>query len=159
MADNYTTMNARDAIFASKASCYVTLNGERYLAMNLASFTATLTPNVVTVGILGRTTKGHKMAGAEGTFSGTMYYNTSIWRRCMYEYHKTGEFPYFEIQVTNEDPTSSVGLQTIILKDCLLSAAVLASFDVNTDVLTEDFNGTFDSWEMPQEFTLMEGMQ
>ena len=34
----------------------------------------------------------------------------------MLEYIKTGRDTYFDIQVINEDPTSSVGKQTVVLK-------------------------------------------
>ena len=66
---------------------------------------------------------------------------------------------YFDIQVTNEDPTSAVGRQTIILKNCLFEGGILAKFDADSEYLDEDLSGTFDDWEMPEKFSLLEGMQ
>ena len=68
--------------------------------------------------ILGRTGKGNKTTGWKGSGSATFHYNTSIFREQLYRYKETGQDVYFDIQITNEDPTSSVGRQTIILKDC-----------------------------------------
>ena len=59
---------------------------------------------------------------------------------------------YFDIQVTNEDPTSAVGRQTIILKDCNLDGGTLAKFDATAKFLEEEYNFTFEDWEMPEKF-------
>jgi len=65
----------------------------------------------------------------------------------------------FDIQVTNEDPTSSVGRQTIIHKDCNLDSGILAKFDADAEYLDEEISGTFEDWEMPEEFSLLDGME
>ena len=59
---------------------------------------------------------------------------------------------YFDIQVTNEDPTSSIGAQTVLLKDCNLDSVVLASFDVDADVLEEDLDFTFSDADLLEKF-------
>jgi hypothetical protein len=76
----------------------------------------------------------------------------------MIRYAKTGEDFYFDIQVTNEDPTSSVGRQTVILKDCNLDSAIMAQFDADSTYLTETLDFTFESVEMSEEFSLLAGM-
>ena len=157
MADNIT-MHAKDSLAASLAECYVTIDGSRYNFMSLISFEATWTPNIVAVPILGRTGKGHKPVGGEGSFTGTAHYNTSVLRRVLQRYQNTGYMPYFEIQVTNDDPTSETGRQTVILHDCLLSSGVIAKFDSDGEILEEDVNGTFDSWSMPESFSELNGM-
>ena len=65
---------------------------------------------------------------------------------------KTGVDTYFDIQVTNEDPTSSIGAQTVLLKDCNLDSVVLASFDVDADVLEEDLDFTFSDADLLEKF-------
>ncbi|MBC8581694.1 phage tail tube protein, partial [Zhenhengia yiwuensis] len=57
-----------------------------------------------------------------------------------------------DIQVTNEDPTSSIGAQTVLLKDCNLDSVVLASFDVDADVLEEDLDFTFSDADLLEKF-------
>ena len=109
--------------------------------------------------ILGQVGKGHKPTYGSGEWSGTAHYNQSVLRDVMLRYKNRGQMLYFDIQVTNEDPTSAVGRQTIILKNCLFEGGILAKFDADSEYLDEDLSGTFDDWEMPEKFSLLEGMQ
>lgn len=152
-------MHARDAISGSLAECYITIEGNRYNFMQLISFEAEMEKNKTEVPILGKTGKGNKASGWTGTFSGTAHYNQSIMRKLLLRYKQTGEDVYFEIQVTNEDPTSTVGRQTVILKECNLDGGILAKFDADADYLDEDVEGTFDDFEIPETFTMLTGMQ
>jgi hypothetical protein len=70
----------------------------------------------------------------------------------MIKYMKTGIDTYFDLQVTNEDPTSTVGKQTIVLKDCNLDEVSMAMFDVDTEVLEEDMSFTFDDVDLLDKF-------
>lgn len=115
--------------------------------------------NKTEVPILGKTGKGNKATGWKGTGSATFHYNTSIFRELMKRYKDTGEDVYFDIQVTNEDPTSSVGRQTVILKDCNMDGGLLAKFDADAEYLDEDMDFTFEDFEMPETFSLLAGMQ
>lgn len=110
------------------------------------------------VPILGKTGKGNKTTGWKGSGSATFHYNTSIFRQLLYRYKETGEDVYFDIQVTNEDPTSSVGRQTIILKDCNVDGGILAKFDADAEYLDEDLDFTFEDWEIPETFKALQGM-
>lgn len=152
-------MNERDAISAALASCYITLSdGNRYCFMQLYNFESKIETTSTEVPILGKAGKGHKATGWTGTFSGTAHYNQSILRKVLLDFKKTGVMAPFDIQVTNEDPSSSIGRQTIIHKHCLLDGGTLAKFDADTELLDEEVSGTFDDWEMPEQFSLLPGM-
>ena len=155
---NDVTMNAVDAIYGALAECYVTIDGNRYNLMQMVNFDSHFQSNIVDVPILGRITKGHKMTGGSGSWSGTLHYNTSVFRQWILNYKKTGKLVPFEIQVTNEDESATVGRQTIVLKDCLLDDVTLAKFDANDAILDEDLSGTFDDFEMPETFANLSGM-
>ena len=155
---NDVTMNAVDAIYGALAECYVTIDGNRYNLMQMVNFDSHFQSNIVDVPILGRITKGHKMTGGSGSWSGTLHYNTSVFRQWILNYKRTGVLTPFEIQVTNEDESASVGRQSIILKGCLLSDVTLAKFDANDAVLDEDLSGTFDDFEIPESFANLSGM-
>lgn len=152
------TMNSKDAISGSLAECYITIDGNRYNFMQIYEFNASYDMNVVDVSILGRTSKGHKAVGGSGTWSGTAHFNQSILRQLLYRFKTTGQMTYFDIQVTNSDPTSSVGRQTIILKNCLMESGTLTKFNADEELLTEDISGTFEDWEMPEAFSNLDGM-
>lgn len=155
---NNSIMNAKDAVYGSLASCFIKLNGRRFNFMNLTEFESKWKVNISDVAILGKVGKGHKAAGGVGTWSGKAHYNQSHIRAVADEYQKTGVMPYFEIQVTNEDPTSAVGRQTIIHNDCLFDTVVLAKFKAGEEILEEDLSGTFETWDIPEKFNDLEGM-
>lgn len=152
-------MKAKDSVSGSLAECYITISGERYNFMQLYNFEATFDVNVSEIPILGRTMRGHKATYCSGSWSGTAHYNQSIFRKVWLEYKRTGDMPYFDIQVTNEDPTSSIGRQTIILKECLSEGGPLAKYDADAEYLDEELSGTFDDWEMPETFKVLDGMK
>lgn len=151
-------MHAKDAISGSLAECFVTIGENRYNFMQAIDLEAKLEKTKVEVPILGKTGKGNKATGWKGTGSATFHFNTSIFRQLMKRYKDTGEDIYFDIQVTNEDPTSSVGRQTVVLKDCNIDGGVLAKFDADADYLEEDMDFTFEDFEMPETFTMLSGM-
>lgn len=154
-----TVMNAKDAVYGSLAECFVTIGDNRYNFMSLTELESQWEVNVTEVPILGKVGMGHKAAGGKGTWSGTAHYNQSIFRKIADAYQKTGVMPYFEIQVTNEDPTSAVGRQTIIHHDCLCDTFTLTKFQAGEELLEEDLSGTFESWDMPESFAVLDGMQ
>lgn len=153
------TMNAWDAVSASKAECFVTIEGNRYNFMQAINLEAKIEKTKTEVPILGRAMKGNKTVGLKGSGSATFHFNTSIFRNLLYDFQKTGKDVYFDIQVTNEDPTATVCRQTVILKDCNLDGGTIAKFDADAEYLEDDFDFTFESWEMPETFTGLEGMQ
>jgi len=110
-----TVMQAKDAVSASLAECFVTIGDNRYNFMQAINLEANFEKNKTEIPILGKTGKGNKSTGWSGTGSATFHYNTSIFRQMMKQYKDTGEDVYFDIQVTNEDPTSSVGRQSLTL--------------------------------------------
>lgn len=153
------TMNAKDAVYASLAECFITIDGNRYNFMQAINLEAKMEKTKTKVPILGKTGKGNKASGWEGTGSATFHYNTSIIREMLKRYKDTGEDTYFDIQVSNEDSTSAVGRQTVILRDCNIDGGVLAKFDADGEYLDEDMDFTFEDWEMPETFRNLEGME
>lgn len=148
-----TTMNAKDVIKGSLAECWVTIDGNRYNFAHAINLEATMEKNKTTAPVLGKTGKVNITSTWEGSGSMTMHYNSSIIRELLYKYKETGEETYFEIQVKNEAPGSSVGSQTVILKDCTVDGGILAKFDADADYLDEDMDFTFDDWEIPEKFS------
>ena len=151
-------MNARDAVSASLAECFVTIGDNRYSFMQAIRLEARFEKSKTAVPILGKTGKGNKSTGWKGIGRATFHYNTSIFRELMKRYSLTGEDIYFDIQVTNEDPTSAVGRQTVILKDCNIDGGILTSFDADAAYLEEEMEFTFEDFEMPERFEKLAGM-
>ena len=152
------TMKAKDSISAKLAECFVTIEGNRYNFMQAIDFEAKFERTKTEVPILGRTGSGNKSTGWKGTGSATFHYNTSIFREMMLRYKDTGEDVYFEIQVTNYDPTSDAGRQTVVFIDCNIDGGILSKFDADGEYLDEKLDFTFEDFKMPEIFALLDGM-
>ena len=152
-------MKAKDAISAKLAECFATIGNNRYNFMQAINFEASFEKTKTEVPILGKTGTGNKSTGWKGSGSATFHYNTSIFREMMQKYKDTGEDVYFEIQVTNEDPTSAAGRQTVVFIDCNIDGGILAKFDADGEYLDEEMDFTFEDFKMPETFKLLDGMQ
>lgn len=151
-------MIAKDAMSASMAECYLHIGEHRYNFAQAIKIEAKFKKNKVKVPILGRTGKGNKAIDWEGTGSCTLHYNTSILRKVMLEFAKTGKDMYFDMQIINDDPNSAAGRQEIMLLDCNVDSGVIAKFDTSSgSYLDEDAEFTFESFSMPQEFLDLPG--
>ena len=158
MASNQI-MHAKDSVSAALAECFVTIEDRRYNFMQAINLEASIEKNKTEVPILGKTGKGNKSTGWSGSGSATFHYNTTIFRDLLKRFKETGEDVYFDIQITNEDPTSAVGRQTVILKDCNLDGGVIAKFDADADYLEDQFDFTFEDFEIPEKFAVLQGME
>lgn len=158
MAESTAIMNGKDAISGSLGKCFVTIGNNRYNFMQAISLEASMEKTKTEVPILGKTGKGNKATGWKGTGSAKFHFNTSIFREILQNYAKTGEDMYFDIQIVNEDPTSSVGKQTIMLIGCNMDSGLIAKFDADADYLEDEFDFTFEDWKLMDKFTPLSGM-
>lgn len=115
---------------------------------------ATVEINKTDVYTLGKRGAQHKPNGWSGSGTMTIYYVTSLFRKMAIQYMKTGKPVYFDMLVTNEDPGSTIGPQTTVLKDCTLDSVVIAKFDVESEVLDESMDFTFDDADLLDEFAV-----
>ena len=152
-------MKGKDAVSAKLAECFVTIGTNRYNFMQAINVEAKFEKTKSEVPILGKTGKGNKANGWKGTGKASFYYNTSIFRDLMQKYKDKGEDIYFEMQISNDDPTSAVGRQTMILIDCNIDGGILAKFDADGEYLEEDMEFTFEDFKMPESFKMLAGMQ
>ena len=151
-------MRAKDTVSAKLAECFITIGNNRYNFMQMINFEAKLEKTKAEVPILGRTGTGNKSVGWKGTGSATMHYNQSVIRQMMVDFKDTGEDVYFDIQVTNDDPASDAGRQTLIFLDCNIDGGILAKFDADGEYLDEEVDFTFEDFKMPEKFAALNGM-
>ncbi|MDF2873327.1 MAG: XkdM protein phage-like element [Sporomusa sp.] len=151
-------MQARDAVSAKLAECFVTIESNRYLLMQGKKFEAKFEKQKQKVSILGKTGQGNKTTSWNGTGTMTVYQNTPIFNELMLKFKNTGEDVYFDVQITNYDPTSAAGRQTMIFKGCNIDGGVLASFDAGGEFLEQDIDFTYEDFEMPEKFNILDGM-
>lgn len=145
-----------DAISGKMARAYATINGRREELFYAKSLEATIEKNKVDVPVLGKTNTPQRAAGWSGSGTMTIYYVTSIFRQLMLNYIKTGQDFWFDLQVINEDPVSSTGKQTAVLRDCNLDSVVIAQFDATSDdMLEEEMPFTFNDADLLDQFNTL----
>lgn len=148
-----TFLKASDTLSGQEGRAYATINGQTEEMFYVKTLEATVEKQKAEVKTLGRRGVQHKATGWSGSGTMTIFYMTSRFRQMMLEYMKTGIDQYFSIIVTNEDPSSSVGAQRIMLKDVNLDSVIMASLDTESDALEEEVSFTFEDVELVQPFS------
>jgi hypothetical protein len=141
-----------DTISGNEARAYMTVNGRNEELFYAKKLNSKVDKKKKEGKTLGRRGTQHKATGWNGTGTLTVYYITSLFRELMLQYIKTGKDVYFDITVINEDPASSVGKQTVVLKDCNFDEVSMAAFDVDADELEEDMAFTFEDVDLLNKF-------
>lgn len=86
--------------------------------MELANININIEKNKTEFKAMGTRNTQNKTTGWKGTGSANVRYVSSRWAKMLETYVKTGKDTYFTIVVTNEDPGSSTGKQTIQVLGC-----------------------------------------
>lgn len=152
MANNWAYMKAKDAISGKEGSLYATIDGNVIQVAECKSINAKITKNKSEFKALGYRGTQHKATGWSGSGSLTIHYASSRWAKMMIDYAKDGVDTYFKLQIINEDPTSSIGKQTVTLIDVNFDESEIAKIDTDAEFLDETMNFTFSDVEMPDEF-------
>ena len=147
-------MPANDAPSAKLATCFVTIGSNRYAILMAKDFEANANVENGDVPALGRIIKGKKPIGMEIKFSMTVYKCTEIFDEVIETYKNTGVMPTIDIQVTSEDPATSVGRSTKIYTGCVLDGDVLLSmFDADGEFVEQSIEGYAQDFSRPEKYT------
>lgn len=154
-----TTMNAREAISAKMAKCYVWLDmdgdgeAERYNFMSAINIEVNFEKTKTEVPILGRMNAGHKATGSSITGSAEFHYNTSVWVKIAEQFQNNGTDLYFDMEIINDDPTAiEANKQGITLYDCNFDNITLAAFDADGDYLTQSMDFTAERFAISDHY-------
>ncbi len=145
-------MKLSDAINGTEGRAYAIIGGVREEMFYLRNIEAKVEKDKAEGKTLGRRGTQHKAKGWKGSGSANLYYVTTKFRQMMLSYIKSGVDTYFDVQIVNEDPSSSVGIQTVILRDVNLDSVIMAKLDVDSDFLDEDIDFTFEDIDILDSF-------
>jgi hypothetical protein len=146
-------LKAGDVISGQEGRAFATINGENHEMFYLRNIRAVAEKRKSEIRTLGKRGTQRKAAGWSGTGDMTIYYVTSKFRQMMYQYIKDGVDTYFDITIVNEDPSSTIGKQTVTLMGVNLDDVVMAALDTEADELDEDVSFTWEDIDMPDLFT------
>lgn len=155
MADNYTRLS--DTISSKEGKAFITIDGSNRELFEISSIKAQLDLIIQTRRMLGHRMTQHKVVGAEGTGSMTMYFMNSDMLRLAIAYIKKGKYGGLKLQVKNEDEQSTIGAQEVVLLNVLLKTIPITTLDDQSDdPITIDTDFTFDDIEGLSYFDLPE---
>lgn len=145
-------LQAGDTISGREGTAFVTIDGQNFEMFELKNINAVVEMAKTEVNTLGKRSTQQKVTGASGTGSMTIHKVTSRYAKIALDYLKTGRTPNITIKITNDDPQSTIGRQTTLLKNVLFDSIIIASLDVDAEVLEEDADFTFDDAELLETF-------
>jgi len=155
MAENYTRL--ADTISSHEGKAYITINGQNRELFEISALTAQIDLSVQERRMLGHRMTQHKVVGATGTGSMTMYFMNSEMLNQAIQYLRTGNYKGLKVQVKNEDPQSTIGKQEVVLSNVILATIPVTTLDDQSDdPITFDTDFTFDDIEVLEGFKLPE---
>lgn len=145
-------LQAEDCVNGREGVATAVINNEVIELMELANINITVDKNKTEFKAMGTRNTQNKTTGWSGKGSGTVRYVSSRWAKMINDYVKTGKDTYFTIVITNEDPGSSTGRQTIQILGCNLDSLDIAKLDVDAEILDQDISFTFNDFNILHEF-------
>lgn len=135
---------AKDTVNGAEGKVFVTRDGKQIEVAGMMNITTYAEIQGKEMRVVGTRTIQNKANGAKQTGKGNIYYGTSLWTDMVLEYINTGNMPQFDLQITNDDPSSSVGSQSIAYYGCELTGSIpLSVLDSEEAMLNYEFNFTY----------------
>lgn len=106
----------RDALNGKSGSGFLKINGENHQMFGMKKFQSDAEFQEEDFKVVGTTLVQTKTTGVKLTGTMTLYYGSPYFLKLLDEYLKTGKLPYFTMQIENDDPSTTVGTQTQILR-------------------------------------------
>ena len=144
---------AKDTINGAEGSIFITKDGRQYEVASVKKVSATINILTEQMSVVGTRIKQEKPKGVEQKGKGTIYYGSNLFTDMVLDYSKNGQFPLFDMQITNEDPATTLGRQTIVLYGCQLIGAIpIAILDSDETMLNYDFEFSYTTAERLEKF-------
>ena len=132
---------AKDTVNGAEGKVFVTVNGKQIEVAGMKNITTNAEIQGTDMRVIGTRTIQNKANGAKQTGTGNIYYGTSLWTDMVLEYINTGNMPQFDLQITNGDPSTSVGTQTMAYYGCQLTGTIpLSILNSEEAMLSYEFN-------------------
>ena len=142
----------KDALNGKQGTAFMTINGQNIEMFGMKKFNSNAEFQETDFKVVGTTLVQKKTTGVSLTGTMTIYYGTPHFLRLLLDYLKTGRLPYFTLQITNEDPATSVGTQTVVLYNVKLQKLPIAMLDADADFLEMEVGFSFTNVEVLNYF-------
>lgn len=132
---------AKDTVNGAEGKIFVTMDGKNIEVAGMKNIKTVAGIQSQDMRVIGTRRIQDKPNGAKQTGTGNLYYGTDLFTSMVLQYINTGVMPEFDIQITNQDPTTSVGSQVMAYYGCHLTGDIpLSILDSEESMLNYDFN-------------------
>lgn len=137
---------AKDTVNGAEGSVVITQNGVNTVIAGMRNITTNAEIQSTDMRVVGTRVIQNKNNGSKLTGTGNIYYGSTIFTNMVLQYIQTGVMPQFDIQITNNDPTTTVGSQVMAFYGCTLTGTVpLAILNSEEAMMNYDFNFAYTS--------------
>lgn len=135
---------AKDTVNGAEGKIFITLDGKNIEVACMKNITTNAEIQGNDMRVIGTRTIQNKANGAKQTGTGNIYYGNNLFIDMVLQYINTGVMPQFDIQITNNDPTTTIGQQTMAYYGCQLTGTIpLSILNDEEAMLNYDFNFTY----------------
>lgn len=137
---------AKDTVNGAEGSVVITRNGVNTVIAGMRNITTNAEIQSTDMRVVGTRIIQAKSNGSKLTGTGNIYYGSTIFTDMVVQYIQTGIMPQFDIQITNSDPTTTVGSQVMAFYGCTLTGTIpLAILNSEEAMMNYDFNFAYTS--------------
>ena len=144
---------AQDSLNGKQGKAFITIGTDNYELFSVKKLNAKVDYQKADFKVVGTNTVQKKTTGASKTGTMTIYFGTALFTKMAREYEEKGKVIFFDMQVINDDPSTSVGKQTIALYGCSLDSIPLAMLDSESDFLEQEVGFSYTRFAVLDEFT------
>lgn len=144
----------RDTVNGKLGTAFVTINGQNQELFRAKKVQVDADVQSTDMKAMGTTRIQQKSTGVKQTGSMTIYYGSDLFTDMVMQYMENGTVTYFDLQVTNNDPTAQVGVQTIVYYGCKLTGTIpLSILDTDSDMLEQAVTFSYTNARKLSSFT------
>lgn len=144
----------RDALKGFAGVAYMVIDGEYTELFQLRNINLDASSNTTDFNVVGSWSTQTKTRGISlnGTFE--IYTGSPIFVRMIRDYFKNGVLPYFSLNITNDDPATTIGRQVVLVENCKIDGVTnLLSLDADADFLTQTVSFSGVALDIIEEFS------
>lgn len=135
---------ARDTVNGAEGKVFITIDGKQQEVAGMKNITTNAEIQGEDMQVIGTRVVQNKPNGAKLTGEGNIYYGSNLFTDMVLQYINTGTMPQFDIQITNNDPATSIGSQVMAYYGCELTGTIpLSILDSEEAMLNYDFEFTY----------------
>lgn len=144
---------AKDTVNGAEGSVVITRDDRNYVVAGMRNIRPTGNIQSQDMRVIGTRVIQDKPNGVKQTGTGNIYYGFDLFRDICLNYINNGVMEEFDIQITNSDPSTSLGTQVMAYYGCHLTGEIpLSILNSEESMMNFDFNFAYTRVQKLQSF-------